>query len=256
MKPRRNGRGTLSPERDSAAIDCGHHEGQHDGEHHGADDRDIPPEKELHNDEHTDKYRKTLECLLLQLFLLRASTRAYAHVMDEPYIPRQGSERDTLIAFLDYHRELLIDKASGLTDEQLHTTVAPSSLTLGGLINHMAVVEDSWFTDDIAGNPIPEPWASAPWEEDRDWELTSAVDTPTDLLFQRYRDAIERSNAVLVKVDDLSQLSIKTDRKGDPWSIRWILVHMIEETARHCGHADFIRESLDGSVGDFRSDES
>jgi uncharacterized damage-inducible protein DinB len=176
--------------------------------------------------------------------------------MDEPYIPRQGSERDTLIAFLDYHRELLIDKASGLTDEQLHTTVAPSSLTLGGLINHMAVVEDDWFTGDIAGDTLPEPWASAPWEEDRDWELTSAVDTPTDLLFQRYRDAIERSNAVLVKVDDLSQLSIKTDRKGDPWSIRWILVHMIEETARHCGHADFIRESLDGSVGDFRSDES
>jgi uncharacterized damage-inducible protein DinB len=176
--------------------------------------------------------------------------------MDEPYIPRQGSERDTLIAFLDYHRELLIDKASGLTDEQLHTTVAPSSLTLGGLINHMAVVEDDWFTGDIAGDTLPEPWASAPWEAHRNWELTSAVDTPTDLLFQRYRDAIERSNAVLVKVDDLSQLSIKTDRKGDPWSIRWILVHMIEETARHCGHADFIRESLDGSVGDFRSDES
>jgi hypothetical protein len=120
----------------------------------------------------------------------------------------------------------------------------------------MAVVEDDWFTSDIAGQTIPEPWASAPWEEDRDWELTTAVATPTDVLFQRYRDAIERSNAILDGVEDLGQMSIKTDRKGDPWSIRWILVHMIEETARHCGHADFIRESLDGSVGDFRSDES
>ena len=176
--------------------------------------------------------------------------------MDAPYILRQGSERDTLIAFLDYHRELLIDKASGLTDEQLHTAVAPSSLTLGGLINHMAVVEDDWFTSDIAGQPFPEPWASAPWEEDRDWELTSASSVATDVLFQRYRAAIARSDAVLEGIDDLSQLSQKTDREGDPWSIRWILVHMIEETARHCGHADFIRESLDGSVGDFRKSDA
>ena len=176
--------------------------------------------------------------------------------MDAPYIPRQGTERETLLAFLDYHRELLIDKASGLTDEQLHTAVAPSSLTLGGLINHMALVEDDWFTSDIAGEAIPEPWASVSWAEDRDWELTSAVDTPTEVLFRRYREAIERSNAVLAGVDDLSQLSIKTDRKGDPWSVRFILTHMIEETARHCGHADFIRESIDGSVGDFRSKDT
>jgi uncharacterized damage-inducible protein DinB len=172
--------------------------------------------------------------------------------MDAPYIPRQGSERDTLIAFLDYHRELLIDKASGLTDEQLHTAVAPSSLTLGGLINHMALVEDDWFTSDIGGESMPEPWASAPWDDDRDWDFSSASNVPTQALFQRYRDAIVRSNAVLAGIEDLGQLSIKTDRKGEPWSVRFILTHMIEETARHCGHADFIRESLDGSVGDFR----
>jgi len=175
--------------------------------------------------------------------------------MDTPYIPRQGSERDTLIAFLDYHRELLMDKASGLTDEQLHTAVAPSSLTLGGLINHMALVEDDWFTSDIAGETIPEPWASAPWDDDYDWEFTTASDVSTDDLFQRYRDAIVRSNAVVAGIDDLDQLSIKSDRKGEPWSVRWILVHLIEETARHCGHADFIRESIDGSVGDFRPQE-
>jgi uncharacterized damage-inducible protein DinB len=172
--------------------------------------------------------------------------------MDAPYIPRQGTERDTLIAFLDYHRELLIDKASGLTDEQLHTAIAPSSLTLGGLVNHMAVVEDSWITDDFAGDAIPEPWASAPWEDDRDWELTSAPDVSTTELFQRYRAAIARSDAILAGVDDLGALSTKLHPDGEAWSMRWILTHLIEETARHCGHADFIRESLDGSVGDFR----
>ena len=181
--------------------------------------------------------------------------RVYGHSVDAPYIPRQGSERDTLIAFLNYHRELLIDKASGLTDEQLHTAVAPSSLTLGGLINHMALVEDDWFTGDIAGGPLPEPWADAPWDDDRDWEFTTAPDVPTDILFQRYRDAIERSDAILADIDDLGALSTKLHPDGDAWSIRWVLTHMIEETARHCGHADFIRESIDGSVGDFRSEE-
>ncbi len=176
--------------------------------------------------------------------------------MDAPYMPRQGSERDTLIAFLDYHRELLIDKASGLTDEELHTAVAPSSLTLGGLINHMALVEDHWFTREFAGAPQTEPWASAPWDEDWDWEFTSAPQVHTADLFQRYRDAIARSTAIVDAVDDLGALSQRSHRDGDAWSMRWILIHMIEETARHCGHADFIREALDGSVGDFRSTES
>ncbi|MCL1588812.1 MAG: DinB family protein, partial [Actinomycetia bacterium] len=133
---------------------------------------------------------------------------------------------------------------------------APSSLTLGGLINHMAIVEDSWFTDDFAGNPIPEPWASAPWDDDRDWELSTAPDVPTTELFQRYRDAIGRSDAILETVDNLDALSSKLHPDGDAWSMRWILIHLIEETARHCGHADFIRESLDGSVGDFRDEEN
>lgn len=161
-----------------------------------------------------------------------------------------------LIAFLNYQRAVLIDKASGLTDEQLHTAVAPSSLTLGALINHMALVEDDWFTSDFAGEPMPEPWASAPWGDDRDWEFTSAPDVPTEELFARYREAIARSDAILDDVDDLAALSQRLHPDGEAWSMRWILIHMIEETARHCGHADFIRESLDGSVGDFRPTES
>jgi uncharacterized damage-inducible protein DinB len=172
--------------------------------------------------------------------------------MNPPSIPQQASERETLIAFLDYYREVLIDKASGLTDEQLHTRLPPSTLTLGGMLNHMALVEDDWFTSQFAGENLPEPWASAPWEEDRDWEFTTAHEVPTAELFARYRAAIARSRGVLEAVSDLGEVSQKTSRSGEPWSMRWILVHMIEETARHCGHADFIRESIDGAVGDFR----
>jgi uncharacterized damage-inducible protein DinB len=172
--------------------------------------------------------------------------------MNPPDIPKQADERHTLVAFLDYFRAVLVDKASGLTDEQLHTAVPPSTLTLGSLLHHMAFVEDDWFTSDFAGESLPEPWASAPWDEDHDWEFTSARDVPTDELFARYRDAIARSRAVLGEVDDLGELSQGTTRDGERWSMRWILVHMIEETARHCGHADFIREALDGATGDFR----
>lgn len=170
-----------------------------------------------------------------------------------PTIPKTAAEKETLIAFLDYYRALLIDKASGLDDEQLHTPHPPSNLTLGGLINHAAVVEDDWFTGDILGEPLPEPWASAPWSEDRDWEFTTAADTPTEVLFARYRDAIDRSNAIVERIDDLGQLSVRTGHDGEPWSVRWILIHMIEETARHCGHADLIREAIDGATGNFRT---
>ncbi len=174
--------------------------------------------------------------------------------MAPPLLPKQASERETLLSFLDYYRAVLIDKASGLTDEQLHTPLPPSNLTLGGMINHMAIMEDDWFNGDIAGEPLPEPWPSAPWEDDPDWEFNSAHEVPTDELFQRYRDAIGRSRAILDGIDDLGTLSKRTARDGEPWSVRWILIHMIRETARHCGHADLIRESLDGATGDFRSE--
>lgn len=172
--------------------------------------------------------------------------------MKPPQIPKQGPERETLLAFLEYYRAVLIDKASGLSDEHLSTRLEPSTLTLGGLINHMALVEDDWFTSDMAGEDLPEPWASAPWEDDRDWEFNSAKEVPGDELIARYRDAIARSNQVIASVEALDALSVKSSRDGEKWSLRWILIHMIEETARHCGHADLIRESIDGSVGDFR----
>jgi uncharacterized damage-inducible protein DinB len=171
--------------------------------------------------------------------------------MKPPKIPNQGSEVSLLRVFLNYQRAVLIDKASGLTDLQLHTRLAPSTLTLGGLINHMALVEDDWFTSDFNGDDLPDVWANGPWDDDRDWEFTNASQVPTEELFERYTSAIARSEAILDAVSDLDQVSVKSNRDGEQWSMLWILIHMIEETARHNGHADLIRESIDGSVGDF-----
>jgi Protein of unknown function (DUF664) len=96
-----------------------------------------------------------------------------------------------------------------------------------------------------------EPWASAPFDEDRDWEMHSAKDDSPESLVALYRAAIERSRATLNTVGSLDALSAINDRReGIPYSMRWILVHMIEETARHNGHADFIRQSIDGLTGE------
>ncbi|MEN8040014.1 MAG: DinB family protein [Actinomycetota bacterium] len=175
--------------------------------------------------------------------------------MDIPHIPKSAGEKETLVAFLDYQRAVMIDKASDLTQEQWRQRLEPSTMTLGGMIYHLAVVEESWFADDFAGEGLGEPWASVDWEADRDWEWNTALTMDPEAVLDAYRRAIDRSNEIVTAAESLDQLSVKTHpRTGEHWSLRWILVHMIEETARHAGHADLIRESIDGSTGDFRSE--
>lgn len=173
--------------------------------------------------------------------------------MAHPYPPYAASERETLRRYLDYYRALLLDKAGGLTDEQLHTRLEPSTLTLGNLLHHMAVVEHWWFNEAFAGNDSLEPWASAPWDEDRDWDFNIASELDTAVIIERYEAAVAMSQEIESAADSLDILSVKT-RKDEHWSLRWIMVHMIEEYARHTGHADLIRESIDGETGDFRDD--
>lgn len=158
-----------------------------------------------------------------------------------------------LLAFLDYYRAVIVDKASGLTDEQLGTRLGPSTLTLGGLVHHMAVVEDWWFTQVIADEEAPEPWKSAPWEDDRDWEFTVAATMTSEQIVAQFEESVARSRAVMETVESLDQTTVR-ERDGEPFTVRWILVHMIEEIARHAGHADLIRESIDGETGDFRGE--
>jgi len=147
----------------------------------------------------------------------------------------------------------MIDKAGGLTRSQLNTRLGPSTLTLINLVHHLAIVEHWWFHEFFSGNERLEPWASGDWERDSDWDFNIASELQPDVIIQRYRDAIEMSQHITNGAESVEQLSVK-HRNGEHRSLRWILVHMIEETARHAGHADLIRESIDGSVGDFRED--
>jgi uncharacterized damage-inducible protein DinB len=171
--------------------------------------------------------------------------------MEHLYPPYAGTERETIVGYLDYYRELVIDKAGGLTREQANTRLMPSTLTLIGLIHHLAFVEQWWFHEFFEGDDRLEPWASIDWEQDSDREMSMSSELEPDLVIERYRNAFETSRRITEATESVEQLSVM-DRDGEHRSLRWILVHMIEETARHCGHADLIRESIDGSTGDFR----
>ena len=162
---------------------------------------------------------------------------------------RALTERDTLMNFLAYFRSVLIRKAVGLDSVQLNTPIGPSSLTIGGLVKHMAFVEDHWFHSVLAGHDYPEPWASADWDTSPDWEFDTAPDdSPAELLAQ-FRTSVARSDVAIAAVHDVDALAAKQSH-GEPTNLRWIMIHMIEEYARHCGHADLIRESIDGTTGD------
>lgn len=162
---------------------------------------------------------------------------------------RGGDERHTLVMFLDYYRSVLARKAAGLDAESLQLRLGPSQLTLGGLLKHMALVEDSWFTHRFLGGEPPEPWATVDWEATPDWELESAVDDRPDELIALFDAAVDRSRAAVSDAHDLDALAARQSH-GANTSLRWILVHLIEEYARHCGHADLLREAIDGSTGD------
>lgn len=163
-----------------------------------------------------------------------------------PSMNRAADESTTLLEMLEYYRTVLLRKTWGLTAEQLDTTVPPSDLTLGGLLLHMALVEDSWFDEGFAGNDQREPWASAPWDEDRDWDFHAAGEWSHQELVSQFEESVARSRRIVEEAASLDQPLARRDSIN----LRWVLVHMIEEYARHCGHADLIRESIDGATGD------
>lgn len=165
---------------------------------------------------------------------------------------RANDERDTLLGFLDYYRKELIDKSNGLTDEQARTTsVPPSDLNLMGLIRHMAEVERHWFRNTLVAEEAPSLFCrnSHPTgDPDGDFHVTS-VDTLSDAIAQLLSEiSIADRNIAKFTPDDLAASGSRPG-SGIP-NVRWILVHMIEEYARHCGHADLIRECIDGAKGD------
>lgn len=168
--------------------------------------------------------------------------------------PLMGDELATLRGFLDYYRDTIRIKTAGLDQTQLATTIGPSTMTLGGLLKHLAVVEESWFVEVVAGGTLGEPWASVDWENERDWEWHSAKDDTPEELLALFDRAVAGSDVILERalatggLDSAS--SAPSRHSGEHFSLRWVLVHLIEEYARHAGHADLLRESIDGQVGD------
>ncbi|WP_311200550.1 mycothiol transferase [Brevibacterium luteolum] len=132
----------------------------------------------------------------------------------------------------------------------MRTPLAPSTMTLAGLLTHMAFVEDYWFGHRVAGRPPAAPWDTAPWEDSSDWDWDLAAEIPAAEARALFTDTAARSRGITAGITDLSAPVAAPPREGEPWSIRWMLVHMIEEYNRHLGHADLIREHLDGATGD------
>ena len=165
--------------------------------------------------------------------------------------PTSGTEALQLRAWLDFHRDTLRLKCEGLDREQLAQPLPPSTLTLGGLMKHMALVEDSWFSTVLLGHEQAPAWREVDWDADRDWDFHSAREDSPEQLRRLFDEACAASDAILDEVGgDLDRLSVRTSHHhGTTFDLRWILIHMIEEYARHNGHADLIRESVDGATG-------
>jgi uncharacterized damage-inducible protein DinB len=159
--------------------------------------------------------------------------------------PFQAGERPMLEAWLDYHRGTLARKCAGLSDEQLRErAVPPSTLSLLGLVRHMADVERNWFRRVLGGEDAPPLyWSEA--DPDGDFDNVDTSDVAEG--FERWREECEHARQATAAAPSLDVTGL---RRGTPVSLRWILIHMIEEYARHNGHADLLRERIDGTVGE------
>ncbi len=173
------------------------------------------------------------------------------HGRPEP--PLDGNEWETLTGFLNYQRATFAWKSANLTPAQLSQRLPPSSMTMGGLMKHLAYVEDDWFGRWLQDEPPREPWASVDWAADPDWEWDSASSDDPDAVRTLWQESVTRARATAESAFEAGGLGYKTRRTwpdGRAPSLRWVITHMIEEYARHNGHADLLRESLDGQVGE------
>ena len=157
--------------------------------------------------------------------------------------PEAAGELETLTGFLDYFRATVVMKASGLSDAEGAKRLLPSLTTVSGLVQHLTDVEGFWFRGRMDGQPdVRTRWSA----EDPDGEFRVSEQDSLAGIIAGYEAACEQSREVLRRygLDDRC-------RGGDgKQNVRWVLVHMIEETGRHCGHLDILRELLDGSTGD------
>jgi uncharacterized damage-inducible protein DinB len=164
--------------------------------------------------------------------------------MEYQEIPRNDDERSTLLAFLEWQRETLARKCGGLAPDQLRIRSAePSTLSLLGLVRHMADVERGWFRRTLAGEEVPERYSS---DDDRDGDFDNVDTADVDEAFAGWHEECGLADEIISRraLDATGK-----QQSGREVSLRWILNHMIEEYSRHNGHADLLRERIDGATG-------
>jgi hypothetical protein len=171
-----------------------------------------------------------------------------------PEPPLAGDETATLLGSLERQRAIVAWKCGGLDAAGLRATLPPSTITLGGLLKHLALVEDDYFTRRLHGRELGPPWDTMDWDADPDREWHSAAEDTPEELRALWGDAVARSRSAIDEAladGSLDRLATGiTDSHGEAPSLRRILIDIIEEYARHAGHADLIRESVDGVVGE------
>ena len=158
-------------------------------------------------------------------------------------VPLTGAEKESLHASLDRHRDVVVWKLDGLDDEQLRRPMTPSGTNLLGLVKHLAAVEYGWFCETFGRETEPLPFD----EDDENADLRVTADESLADIVDFYGRAREAADRV---IGELDVTDTGTAWFGDTVNLRWVLIHMIEETARHAGHMDIVRELVDGATGD------
>lgn len=168
-----------------------------------------------------------------------------------PEPPAFGTEAETLVGSLERQRATFAWKCADLDADGLRTTIGASTVTLGGLLKHLAWMEDLNFTGELAGRALPAPWDAVDFAAEPGWEWGSAREDSPEQLYRLWQDAVERSrSAIADAIRELGPEGGFPGVRGEGTTVRRLLVDLIEEYARHTGHADLIRESIDGRVGE------
>ncbi|WP_395366906.1 DinB family protein [Streptomyces sp. YH02] len=178
-------------------------------------------------------------------------TETAAEAWPEP--PLAGTEAAAVLGALERQRATVAWKCSGLGASGLRATLGTSTITLGGLLKHLAHVEDSHFARLWLGSPVGAPWDTVDWDSTPDWDYRSAAEDTPEQLRALWQESVARSRAIVdeaLNTGGLDQLGAYTTRSGERPNLRRILLDLVEEYARHAGHADLIRESVDGLTGE------
>ncbi|MCO8273282.1 DinB family protein [Actinoplanes sp. TRM 88003] len=156
-------------------------------------------------------------------------------------------ERETLTQFLDEHRAMVLAALDGVSDQVAGERLLPATdMTIGGIVKHLAHMEDLWFTYILLGADFPEPWTTVGTDET--WAWTSARDDSVESLRTLYESACARSRAAVTGISSLDERAARPSFGKAPVSLRWMLAQMIRETAQHCGHLDLLRDTLKPTV--------